>query len=355
MINRLFLSLSLISQATFAAPHFNITEPIPDDRYEFNGPALCETAKETIAYLNKGSAYDPEVIHAGKVIPIPLNRVKATLKFICEHQHELNNPAFIKQHFDLIRWYPDKQQTKQLATTKPLLKNLPPDQILMTKYYVPVAKAAIKPTATNALALYALPKDEQSLTLEEANAKPNLTRFQYGKQAILKGALAKQNVPALAYLSRDDLETALMQGTVIADFGRYKKFFNVHRNNNIAYNPLKSPYEQERFWYFKEVNGLQGYGKDAEYKITIKPEVTFAADLKQFGLGKLMMVQYPNRTGQIISRAGILADTGGAFENNLYQVDFLAGSYLSKESYLQATRNIPNYVAAYFMVLKETT
>ncbi|STX51097.1 Uncharacterised protein [Legionella busanensis] len=348
----LFLTL-VILKASCAAPQFKLAEPIVDDRYEFNTQALCATAKETLAYLDKGADYDPEVIHPGKAIQIPLDRIKMTLKFVCEHQNELNNPDFIQKHFEFIRWYPDQKQAKPFATAKPLIKNLPADQILMTKYYVHIAKAAEKPLENKSFALYALPQDEQNLTLEEANQKPELTRFQFGKQAILKGALTNKNVSALAYVSRDDLEAALMQGTIVADFGRYKKIFNVHRNNNIAYDSLKKPTQQERFWYFKSVQGIQGYGKDADYKITVNPEVTFAADLKQLGLGKLLMIQYRNRIGQIISRAGILADTGGAFADNLYQVDFLAGTYSSKDAYNQATRNIPNYVAAYFLVLKD--
>ncbi len=163
------------------------------------------------------------------------------------------------------------------------------------------------------------------LTVEEAEKRPKLLRFRYGKQAILQGALQHHKVPVLAYLTREDLETALMQGTITVDFGPgyQRKIFNVHRNNNIAYDKNKRPYEQERYWYFKEVKGIKGYGKDAEHKITVANQATFAADLQQFGLGKVLMVQYPDKHGKIVSRAGVLADTGGAFEHNLFQVDFL--------------------------------
>ncbi len=54
----------------------------------------------------------------------------------------------------------------------------------------------------------------------------------------------------------------------------------------------------------------------------------------------------------MVTRAGIFADTGGAFENNLYQVDYLTGSYAGREAFYQANRHLPNYVTAYFMVLK---
>lgn len=344
----LFLSLQAI-----AAPHFSPAQPYSATHYAINGPALCATAKETLAYLNKGSHYDPRVIHEGKVIKVPLARVKATLLFICQHQQELQDPAFIKKHFDFVRWYPDLEQTKVLRSSKPLVANLPKDKILMTKYYVHRAKAASKPSAAYPFALYALPRDEAALSLEEADAKPGLIRFQYGKQAILKGALANKNVPALAYLPREDLEAALMQGTILADLGGQITNFNVHRCNNIPYDKAQNPYQQERYWYFKAVDGIKGYGKDAEHKITVNSEVTFAADLEQFGLGKLLMVQYPDQSGKMVTRAGIFADTGGAFAHNQYQVDFLTGSYAGRAAFAKANRHLPDYVAAYFMVLKQ--
>ncbi|MGL5741329.1 MAG: hypothetical protein ACRCXC_01635 [Legionella sp.] len=354
-IKTIFYSF-LVSVQAIAAPHFVSARPLPSTVYEINGPALCATAKETLAYINKGSQYDQRVIHGGKVFSVPLALVKATLVFICQNQNKMNDPVFIKKHFEFVRWYHDTEQTKVLRGNKPLIANLPKDKILMTKYYVHRAKAASKPTPAFPYALYALPQDEETLTLEEADAKPGLTRLQYGKQAILKGALANKHVPVLAYLSRDDLEAAIMQGTIVADFGSShskEQIFNVHRCNNIAYDKVKNPYQQERYWYFKPVNGIKGYGKDAQQKITVNPEVTFAGDLEQLGLGKLLMVQYPNRNGKIVTRAGILADTGGAFQNNLYQIDFLAGSYAGKDAFYQGTHHLPNYVDAYFMVLKQ--
>ncbi|CEK12173.1 hypothetical protein [Legionella hackeliae] len=357
-MNKLLLLLVIIfcNFQVIAKPRFVPAKPLSATHYEIDGPALCATAKETLAYLKKGKQYDSRVIHSGKALKIPLARVKATLVFICKHQNEMNNPAFVKKHFDFVRWYPDVEQAKPLRRSKSLIANLPNDKILMTKYYVHRARVSKQPSTAYPLALYALPKDEALLTLEEAEAKPELVRFHYGKQDILKGALANKQVPVLAYLNRDDLEAALMQGTVVADFGDARqpvKIFNVHRCNNIPYDKAKNPYQQERYWYFKSVDGIKGYGKDAEHKITVNSGVTFAGDLEQLGLGKLLMVQYPNQTGNIVTRAGILADTGGAFANNLYQVDFLTGSYAGKDAFYQANRHLPNYVVAYFMVLKK--
>ncbi|RUR20748.1 hypothetical protein ELY21_01295 [Legionella sp. km535] len=352
-IRTLFLSLLFVHTAC-ASPKFVASAPLFRGTYEFNGAELCATAKQTLAYLNKGTSYDPQVIHGGKVVTVSLKRVKATLIFICQNQERLNDPDFVKQHFDFIRWYPDKIQANKIATNKPLLKNLPNDRILMTKYYVHLAKASSIKTPRMPYALYGLPADERGLTIEEAELKPELIRLKYGKQAILAGALKNKPVPVLAYLSREDLEAALLQGTVVADFGTHEhKIFNVHRTNNIAYDRTKAPYQQERYWYFKQVDGIKGYGKDADHKITVNPKVTFAADLQEFGLGKVLMIQYREQSGKLISRAGILADTGGAFADNLYQVDYLAGRYPGKDAFYQNTRHLPDYVDAYFMILKD--
>ncbi len=346
--------LLLWSSSVFASAQFIKSAPDFSTPLQINAKALCTTAKNTLAYLNKGVFYDPNVIHEGRQIKISLKKIKATLAFICAHQQELNDPLFIKQHFIFLKWYPDMSEVKRLAASKPLLKNLPKNTILMTKYYVHLAKASKKKQGNALYPLYGLPFDERSFSMEQAEAHPQLTRFRYGKQAILKGALRNQ-APVLAYLSRDDLEAALLQGTIVADFGpgAGKKIFNVHRCNNIPYSKTKNPYAQDRYWYFKEVDGIKGYGKDANYKITVDPGATFAADLNQLGLGKLLLVQYKTTSGKMVSKAGILADTGGAFTSNLYQVDYLAGSFSGKTNYLKATRDLPDYVQAYFMVLKD--
>lgn len=343
-----------VVMTALAAPQFHPASPSTNSSYQFNTHDLCSTAKSTLAYLNKGTSYDPKVIHSGQIVPIPLYRIKATLEFICQHQAQLNDPYFVKTHFDFIRWYPDRVQAQTLAKNKSLVNHLPKDKILMTKYYVHLAKASKKPEGNKVYAIYGLPRDEQQLTLEEANTKPYLTRFRYGKQAILKGILAPQDVPILAYVSRADLESALLQGTVVADFGAAgQQIFNVHRCNNIAYDRQKSPYEQERYWYFKAVDGIKGYGKDADHKITVNTKTTFAGDLSQFGLGNVLLIQYQEPNGKRVTQMGIMADTGGAFDNNLYQVDYLAGSYAGTAAFSAATKNLPDYVDAYFMVLKK--
>lgn len=340
-----------------AAPRFITGTPAQQTQWVTDPMALCKTARETLAYLNRGQGYDPLVIHNGKTLQIPLFRVKATLAFICQNQQRMQDSHFIQQHFDFVRWYPDVKQAHDPKLHKPLAARLPEDKILMTKYYVHLAKAASQKSPDYPFPIYGLPQDEAHLTLEAADKIPGLTRFKFGKQAILAGALENQHVPALAWLSREDLEAALLQGTLVAQFTDRNgavKTFNVHRNNGIAYNKAQPPYQQERYWYFRAVEGIKGYGKDADHKITVENKATFAGDLQQFGLGKLLLVQYRDRNGQSISRIGVMADTGGAFDNNQYQVDFLAGSFQGRTAFSQGTRDLPDYVDAYFMILKDS-
>lgn len=347
MKNILFLLALLTNAPTMAAARFVAATPEATSRYQIDSKALCQTAQATRAYLDKGAGYDAAVIHEGVDFRIPLARVKATLAFVCQHQQEMNDPAFVRRHFDFYRWYPDRD-----ARRSGLAGKLPENDILMTRYYVHRARASSTYSATTPFALYGLAADEASLSLEDAQKRPGLLRFRYGKQAILRGALAREKVPALAWLAREDLEEALLQGTLVADLNHSPTIFNVHRCNDRPWEPGIHPYQQERYWYFKVVDGIKGYGKDADNKITVNSGVTFAADLERFGLGKLLMVQYPDQHQTLTTRVGVLADTGGAFHHNAYQVDFLAGTYTGKAAFYQANRGLPDYVSAYFMVLK---
>lgn len=329
-----------------------------------NTDDLCQVASSTHAYLAKGQQYDPAVIHSKTLsqFGITPQRVSQTLAFIChvtEQDKQHNRPSrlqsidFIKQHFDFIRWQPDTANAQKFAKRKPLLQNLPSNQLLMTKYYVHLADGHTAPSTLYPHALYALPYEEMNLSLEEANSQPDLVRHHTKKQTVLQQGISADIAKPLVYLSRKDLESSLLQGTVVVDVEQQQKVFNVHRNNGIAYNRNLKPEEQQRYWFFKEVEGILGYGKDADYKITVKPEVTFAGDIKHLGLGHLLLSQFNFNTHQEY-RLAVLADTGGAFDDNLYQLDYLAGSYHGFAEYAKANRHLPDYIDVWFMVIKQS-
>jgi len=355
----LLLSTSLnIHALSFTEQKLSLNHPINTDFKK-----LCQVASSTQDYLSKGHSYDPKVIHSNVLSEIGVTpaKIKQSLSFICKiytEDKQANRPArlndleFIKQNFKFINWQPDTDHAKELSKNKNLLINLPKDKILMTKYYIHQAKAQARKSQDYPQALYKLPYDETELSLDQASKVSNLTRFKYTKQEILKGALdlPKQADP-LIFLSRKDLESSLMQGTVVADLNGEKKVFNVHRNNGIGYDRKVKPYEQNRYWYFKQVEGILGYGKDANNKVTVIPEVTFAGDIYKLGLGHLLFTQFDYKDHSEYKMA-ILADTGGAFEDNLYQLDYLSGSYGGFKEYAAANRHLPDYISVWFMLLK---
>ncbi|RVU31895.1 hypothetical protein EOE67_19635 [Rheinheimera riviphila] len=360
------LLLSFISPVS-ALPQFQAVQPTLDAGvWPDNSKQLCFVADETLKYLAKGAAYDAAAIHSGKLAgaSTPLPRVVDTLNYLCKISREdqasgkpsrLANPQFIVQHFEFVRWLPDRTAAAKVSKNKPLVQNIPQDKLLLTKYYVRIADGSAQKTAQQDQALYGLPFDEQALPLDQADALgKKITRFQLGKQDIVKGALEQKplRAPALVWLSRDDLEGALLQGTAVVPEGSSYRYFNVHRSNGIAYDRLLKPEQQQRYWYFKQVQSVLGYGKDADYKIPIAPEVTVAGDIVNLGLGKLILLATVEG-GKTHYRLTILADTGGAFTNNQFQLDWLSGYYRDWDHYYQANKHRNDYTNAWLLLKKQ--
>jgi hypothetical protein len=345
-----------------AAPQFGAGPSPVAGHWQVDGGALCEVAEETRRYLDRGPDYDPAAIHGG-LLGTPLPRVKATLDYLCAvHRadqarsgpYRLNDPAFLQSAFEWLHWSPDRAKAASLAEGKPLLQRLPADQILMTKYYVRLASGSPSQSASHPHALHGLPFDEAQLSLEAADARRDaITRYRFGKQAVLQGVIEERRLaPALIWLSRADLEGALLQGTAVVDDNGRRRYFNVHRNNGIAYDRTLRPEQQERYWYFKEVPGVLGYGKDADYKIPVRPRVTVAGDIFQLGLGRSVLLQTTEH-GRPTYRLTVMADTGGAFHDNLYQLDWLSGYYRDWDDYQANNRHIGDYAHAWLLLKLE--
>lgn len=358
-----------------------------------NSADLCVVAQKTQEYLTEHTA-DNFAVHQGKIFPSPslssvtLERVKNTLAFICKtHQEDIANKRksrltdsdFLTQHFDFIRWMPDKKTASHIAdksTNKvkaSLLQKIPTDKIFLTKYYTKLLTASAVKTEYYSQALYALPYDEKGISLKQSEAlTASLNRFKYTRQQIIAGALLKNKLATpLVWVTESALHDVLLQGTGVLEVEGKRRYFNVHRNNGIAYNYSIGKTEQPRYWYFIETPEIMGYGKDQASKIAIKPQVTFAGNVADIGLGKLLMVSYEtphlvntpdtdkghanaleSKKTHTVSRLGILADQGGAFDNNLFQLDFLVGSYKGWDDYHQENKHLPDYARAWFMLLK---
>ncbi|WP_448567832.1 MltA domain-containing protein [Thalassotalea ganghwensis] len=353
------LLVSLSASATFTL----VKQPDLKGELNINPEALCQVADNTLKYLDR-YADDDFAVHSGKVFPetVSLERVKETLIFLCQPttQQQLGDMGYLSENFEFYRWTPDKKQASAWAersnneVKSRLLNNIPNDQILLTKYYTKLLDASAKQTTFYSQALYALPFDEQELSIEQAQLQQDkLTRFRFTRQEIVNGALLKnQLAQPLVWLSEEALHDVLLQGTGVVKIGDDIRYFNVHRNNGIAYDYTKGKREQQRYWYFAEVPSILGYGKTIESKIAILPDVSFAGNVASLGLGKLFVIKV-EAAGKQQTSLGILADQGGAFDNNLFQLDWLKGSYYGWQDYYQANKHYSDYASAWLMLKKQ--
>ncbi|EWH08569.1 hypothetical protein DS2_16874 [Catenovulum agarivorans DS-2] len=341
---------------------------------EFKGSELCQVAERTADYLRRGPNYDQRAIHGGKVagLSFSLNQVITTLDSVCQtyrkdvrtnKQSSLHNAQYLAKHFDMHAWKPnlDKAQ-KVIATTtnqakKNLLSRIPEDSLLLTKYYTKLVDAKYQRVGQYQHALYGIPYDEQNLSLEQADQLANqLTRYKYSRQQVMAGVLDSHKLaPPLIYLTEQGLHDALLQGTAVVKkpAGGYA-YYNVARNNGIAYDYALDKNQQARYWYFKQVPGVMGYGIEPAHKIEILPQVTVAGNVADLGLGKLLLLQY-QQSGRLISRLVVLADEGGAFDDNLFQLDLLVGQYKGWADYHAANKHLPDFVKAYVLIAKDKT
>jgi hypothetical protein len=261
-----------------------------------------------------------------------LDFVIATLRedLQAKRPSRLQDPNFIRQNFRTIQW----------NAADPLK----PEQrkIRITKYAVFTHPGSRTKTDKFDTAIYSL-KD------------PRAKAATYTKQEVLAGIYepggkeaTAGKVEPIAYLTRDGLEEALMEGTILIKFNDGSQgFFNVDRSNEISYIKGLDRKEQKRYWYFKPVAKIKGYGQSIDSKISIEPGVTFAGDVMNIGLGKLVVISSPDGM-----RMGTIADTGGAFLPNLHQLDFLAGTFDGKPAFDKVARSLPEYVTAYFLIKK---
>lgn len=320
--------------------------------------ALCQVGENTQSYIEQFSD-DHFAVHAGaELLPFSsIARVKKTLTKLCQLSPEqLTDNEFLKANFDFYRWVPDKKTADEIAIKSTnarkteMLREIPEDKIFLTKYYTKLLSASSKKTKDMSHALYALPYDETGLSKEEADLNhAQLTRYKYTRQQVMAGALAHNNLAKpLVWLTEDALHDVLLQGTGVLNVDGKTRYFNVHRNNGIAYDYALGKTEQARYWYFAEVPSIMGYGQTIESKIPIKPHVSYAGNVKQLGLGQLILT-----SGSGFSRLGVLADQGGAFDNNLFQLDLLVDSYNDWKDYHQANKSLPDYMHAWILLIKE--
>jgi hypothetical protein len=320
---------------------------LPNAVVQFNETDLYTVLQNTQAYFEAYSQDNPDTQREGILGTqgVTVADVQDTLGFMIATLQEdiaggqpirLKDPAFLNANFRVIQWDaydPENPNERALRLTKYAVFEHPGSRVRSGEYTVP---------------LYRLPDD----------AETDRFYLKYTKQDVLGGIFEPGGAEAgraqpLAYLTREGFEDALLQGTILINFtDGTADYFNVDRNNGIAYIPGASAYRQGRYWYFRNVDGIKGYGHKFEAKISIKPGVTFAGDVLNLGLGKIVALQHSTR-GRSELQLGIVADTGGAFLPNLHQLDFLAGVFRDREEFFAATSGLPEYAQAYVLIRKK--
>ncbi|MFN6535319.1 MAG: hypothetical protein RM021_002945 [Nostoc sp. EkiNYC01] len=319
---------------------------LPSNKVNFNQTDFLTVLVNTRKYFQDYASQDPDILRTGVLATqgVTVEDVLKTLDFMITVLNEdianrrgnrLQDPKFINANFRVIKWTAYNPKNKQQK------------QLRITKYAVFTHTGSRKKTSTFNTAIYSL-KD---------NSNNDNFYTRYTKQDVLSGIYEPGGrefgkVQSLAYLTRTGLEEALMQGTVLINFtDGYKAFFNVDRNNGMSYIRSLKPTAQKRYWYFREVDAIKGYGYKIDAKISIKPGVTFAGDVLNVGLGRVIVIEQ-NKGGRKHLQMGVMADTGGAFLPNLYQLDFLAGIFKNQKEFGQHISQLPDYATAYFLVKK---
>ncbi len=317
---------------------------LPTAKVNFNASDLLVVLKNTRKYFQEQSNSDPDLQREGilGLQGVKVTDVIKTLDFMVLTLQEdiqakrairLQDSSFLNTHFRTIQW----------TAFNPIIKDQ--KQLRLTKYAVFTHPGSRTPTQEFNVGIYALKPNPDSEQL----------RLKYTKQDVLKNIYEPKGkefgtVEPLAYLDREGLESALLEGTVLIKFtDGTSGFFNVDRNNGIPFVKGLTPMEQKRYWYFKPVDDIKGYGRSIDTKISIKPGVTFAGDVLNIGLGRMVAIEH-STSGKQHLQMGIIADTGGAFLPNLHQLDFLAGVFNSKDEFTAHTRKLPEYAKAYILV-----
>lgn len=339
--------------------------PLTDIIITINPEALVNQINAVLDYFQKYKNQDPGAIHAGlfSQLGISLTDVEATLRFLKDTVAEdiknktefrLADPQFLKKNFRFFRWLP---QHPSVRFEKSGAADFPSREVIkITKYAVFTIQGSLKKNAVFKYALYSLPNDEKGMSLQEAEKhKSSLCRFRYTKQQVLTGVYDQGGAEPLVWVTRRGLEEALMEGTICVELPEgEKRFFNVDRGNNIPFDPtIKNHRHQKRYWYFGRVRQPNGYGLDIGSQMPIFPGTVFAGDIHNLGLGKVMGVFYNEPgSGKPKMMLGVLADTGGAFRPNLFQLDYYVGVLNSRKEFNRTVKTLPAFAEVYFLVKK---
>lgn len=319
---------------------------------------LQSAAKLALKYFQENKNINPAVVRPsifGQKI-VSSKKVEDTLKFIISTIEQdknkkigfrILNSDFITKNFKFIKWEGDLESAKKnnVLVQQDCLNwvNIPKGKIRLTKYAIFTFDGSYKKTNKFCCPMY-------QITNKKFAEKD---RFNYTKQNILNGILTNSQfygkVKSIVWLTKENLDDAMMQGTALVKMPDGKKrLFTVDMSNGFPYDKkIKDLKLQKRYWYFREVKGM----KNLKGSILDQGGSVFAGDVFNIGIGKIIAIKYLNpSTRKKEIRLGVLNDVGGAFANNLYQLDLFAGVFKNKDDFRKWIRGVPDAVDAYIMV-----
>lgn len=316
---------------------------------------LGRIAADTAVLLRDKRDSGDRAVHAGLIgeLGYSLDDVIDTLTYIAEvaaqdagkTKQRLHDPAFINANFDVVNWTPNIEDARAARVHVDT-------RIRLTRYLVYEAQGSETRTDVYNTALYAPPADDAVAPGTTELCAPRPAHLAYTRMDVYGGVFepggaAHGLAEPLVWLTREAANRALMQGTVAVKIGTEQRLYNVFRNNGIAYDrAIKDGNLQPRFWYFRQVDSVLGYAL-GDRSVPVHPRVAVAGDVYNLGLGKLIALR-----GSDGLRLVVLADTGGAFQPNLHQLDFYAGQFASHRDYLAATKHLDDRMHASVLVRK---
>lgn len=274
------------------------------------------------------------------------NKVRETLNFIDKTIEEdktsgvfrVQDPNFLKENLGFIAWSPDVDAAAAAGYNEVCGK-----KIRLTSYVIYKALGSYEKSPDFPCALYRLVSEKKRI---------NLT-----KQEILANDLSTQcpgQVEPLVWVARETLEEAMLQGTVILSMpDKKERAFTVNISNGRKFDhKVKNLAQQEIYWFFLERKNEKAI-KQLLDRSSYRSGVVFAGDLYSLGFGKIVALQYYNKKeGLHELRLGVLADTGSAFERNLYHLDLFGGVMPNKQVLKKYLSNFPPTVKAFIVYRK---
>ncbi|MBL8619602.1 MAG: hypothetical protein JNM72_28585 [Deltaproteobacteria bacterium] len=288
--------------------------------------ALGRVAAGAQAWLTRhpdDPAATPALLAAAGVAPARLTETLAAVAALAAadaglDRPRLRDPAFLAAHFEALQLCPGAAGAPPRAAS-----DVQDGNLRITRYLVRQLDGRPQPEGAYRCALYADPGPA---------VRAGSTRAE-----VLAGAWDRAGAQPLVYLTEAGLYDALLQGTVeVRTPDGATALYNVDQNNGHAYDPRENdPARQRRYWSFRRVEAVLGYGPAGD-KLPLEAGAVVAGDVMNLGLGALLAIEATDGP-----RLVVLADTGGAFVGNLHQLDYLGGAFPSHAALYAATAALP--------------